>query len=129
MPQEGCCMKMNSVAALALLIATASSASYAGPIFDVNRAIGAGSVSGTIETDGTLGVLSTTSIIDWNLAIDDGDGNGPFVLTTTKSQRQIVGNLLSATANSIVFDKTKTTKKAKKQNATIGSGQNWWCVE
>ena len=59
-------MKMNSVAALALLIATASSASYAGPLFDLIRAIGEGSVSGTIESDGTIGVLSTTSIIDWN---------------------------------------------------------------
>src|SRR3569832_2623106 len=104
MPQEGCCMKMNSVAALALLIATASSASYAGPIIDVNRAIGAGSVSGTIETDGTLGVLSTTSIIDWNLAIDAGDGHGHFVQTSAKSKRQIEGKLHSAPANSIEFD-------------------------
>src|SRR3569833_1586542 len=129
MPQEGCCMKMNSVAALALLIATASSASYAGPILDVNRAIGAGSVSGTIETDGTIGVLSTTRIIDWNLAIDDGDGNGHYVQTSANSQKQIVGNLLSATANSNKNNNTKTSGYAKMLNASFGSGQNWWCVE
>src|SRR3569832_2539906 len=129
MPQEGCCMKMNSVAALALLIATASSASFVVPIFDVNRAIGAGSVSGTIETDGTIGGLSTTSIIDWNLAIDDGDGIGPFVLTSANSLRQIVCNLLSATANSIVFYFAGSSGYALFQNATNNNNQNRWCVE
>src|SRR3569832_2741116 len=120
---------MKSVAALALLIAAASTASYASPINDQNRPIGADSVSGTIESDGTSGVLSTTSIIDWNLAIDDGDGNGPFVLTSANSQRQIVGILLSASANSIEFDFAGSSGYALFQNATIGSGQYWWCVE
>lgn len=102
----------------------------AGPIYQVNRSIGPGSVSGTIETDGTIGVLSGANVIGWSLTIDDGDGNGPFTLLSPgNSQLRVSGALFSATASQLLFDFTGGQGFALFQNPLIGSGQNWWCVE
>lgn len=102
----------------------------AGPVYQINRSIGPGSVSGTIETDGTIGVLGSANVIGWSLTIDDGDGSGPFTLLSSgNSQLLLSGALLSATANQLLFDFTGGQGFALFQNPTIGSGQNWWCVE
>ena len=58
-----------------LLLAFASSSSAA-PISGLNNPIGAGGVTATIETDGTIGALSAANITDWNLVIDDGSSTG-----------------------------------------------------
>ena len=72
-------MSLN-VKSLGLAIAVFASASallggalQAAPItYNVNQTIGAGSVVGTVETDGTLGVLGTANFIAWNLALKRG---------------------------------------------------------
>lgn len=47
-------------------------AAKASPItYQVNRVIGAGSVTGFIQTDGTIGVLSAANFIDWDLMLKD----------------------------------------------------------
>ena len=38
-------------------------------VYNLNRTIGAGTVTGFIETDGTIGVLSTANITDWILTL------------------------------------------------------------
>jgi len=102
----------------------------AGPIYNVSRTIGPGSVNGTIETDGTIGVLAGANVIGWSLTIDDGDGNGPFTLVNPGNSNLLVsGTLLSATANDILFNFTGGTGFALFQNPSTGSGINWWCVE
>lgn len=40
--------------------------------YHVNQAVGAGGVTGFIETDGTIGVLDLSDILDWNLVSTDG---------------------------------------------------------
>ena len=59
-------------------VATLASAT----IYDVNRTIGAGSVTGFIETDGVFGVLTASDFLDWNLLLYDGtstfDLTGPL---------------------------------------------------
>ena len=67
--------KSHVFAALAILGATFSAATIvsATPIvYNVNRTIRAGSVTGFIETDGATGVLTAADFLDWNLVLFDG---------------------------------------------------------
>lgn len=48
----------------------------ASPItYQVNRVIGAGRVTGFIQTDGTIGVLNAANFIDWDLMLKDATSN------------------------------------------------------
>lgn len=105
-------------------------AAQADLVYSVNRTIGAGSVVGTITTDGTQGVLATNNITGWSLTIDEGDGSGSFGLTFANSQRLVSGSALSADADSIDFDFDLAGNHSLIfQNPAIGSGLNLWCVE
>jgi hypothetical protein len=81
---------------------------------------GVPSMSGTITTDGTLGVLSVANIIDWNLVLYDGTntatvssalggatvdtGNPVVTFAPNGSFAVIHGGALSATATALAFD-------------------------
>jgi len=58
------------LSAALVLVLFASVLGYANTItYSVNRTVGTGSVTGFIETDGTLGVLGPSNIVDWSLAL------------------------------------------------------------
>jgi hypothetical protein len=62
--------RTRHVVAILALVLLAAVAGYAGNItYNVNRTVGAGTVTGVIQTDGTLGVLSASNIVDWSLAL------------------------------------------------------------
>jgi hypothetical protein len=57
----------------ALLVFAFVSAGRASTItYDVDLTTGTASVTGFIETDGTIGTLASTNFLDWNLEVDDG---------------------------------------------------------
>lgn len=121
---------MNFKSFLAALLVATPIITLAGPVYNVNRTIATGSVVGTVETDGTFGVLASGNVIGWSLTIDNGEGSGPFTLLNPgNSGLAVSGNLLSATATELLFDFTGGTGYALYQNPTPGSGINWWCVE
>ena len=123
-------MKLKRLLFIFAAFVLAPSIALAGPIFNINRTIGVGSVVGTVETDGTLGVLSTGNVIGWDLVIDDGDGNGLFnLLFPGNSNLLVSGSLLSASATELLFDFSGNNGFALFQNPSTGSGINWWCVE
>jgi len=99
-------------------------------VFTVNRTAGAGTVTGTITTDGLLGVLATSDVTDWNLLLTVGASNftlqGP--LSGNNSALLVSGSSLSATATDLLFN-FSALGFALFQSPIIGSGQNWWCVE
>jgi hypothetical protein len=66
--------KTYGIAATMLLgtILSSSFASASPVIYNINRTIGLGSVTGFIETDGLMGVLSAADFVDWNLVLFDG---------------------------------------------------------
>ena len=48
--------------------------------YNVNLTFGsAGSMVGTITTDGTLGVLTTSNIVSWNLTLADSATNSTLL--------------------------------------------------
>jgi hypothetical protein len=100
--------------------------------FSINRIIGTGSVTGFVETDGTLGALSSANIADYSLVLNEGDAEGPFTITGPLSGNNsavlIFGSALSATATQLLFD-FAGNGLALFQNPSTGSSINFWCVE
>jgi len=100
-------------------------------IYDLNRTIGAGSVVGTITTDGTLGSLVTASFTDWDLTINDGSGSfallGPSN-ASSNSNLLLTSSGFTATLTDLLFD-FSVSGLALFQNPSTGSGKNWWCLE
>jgi hypothetical protein len=120
--------KILLTSALALALAGgAPPIGSASVIFNVNQTIGAGGVTGTITTDGTLGALGSTNLLDWSLTLNDGAAT--FLLTAANSEVAfILGAALSETTSQLLFD-TANGGIVLFQNPTIGSGQNFWCLD
>lgn len=113
---------------MSLLLLSLSTASYSGPTYNVNSIIGVGSVTGTIETDGTIGVLATANILNWNLVLNDGSST--FTITGNNSAVLVQGSALTTTTTQILFDfSTTAIGFVLFQNPSIGSGINFWCLE
>ena len=119
--------KILLTSALALALAgSAPAIGSASVIFNVNEAIGAGGVTGTITTDSTLGALARVNLIDWSLTLNDGAAT--FLLTAANSEVGFaLGAALSETATQLLFD-TANGGLVLFQNPFIGSGQHWWCL-
>lgn len=87
-----------------LLLATTCGASSI--TYTVNRSVGLATVTGFVETDGTLGVLGAANFIDWNLFLQDGSSTydllGP--LSGNNSSAYVQGSDLSATATQLLFN-------------------------
>ena len=116
--------------ALSLVVLSASVGQAA--TFNVSRSIGSGGVTGTIDTDNTIGTLSQSNITNWNLLLNDGTGTfnllGP--LSGANSQLLILGNSFSATAKDLLFNFTGSNNDLVLfQNPTTGSSQNAWCIK
>jgi hypothetical protein len=129
--------KKNLLPALIITIGMFASTAHASIIYNVERIIGHGSVTGTITTDGTLGNLSTrndsqgltnseSNIIDWDLLLNDGSGS--FRLNLGNSDLFTFGSSglnFWATPSSLLFDFT-ASGFALFQTLEIGDGGPFW---
>jgi hypothetical protein len=117
---------LGSALALALAVGVPAISS-AGVIFDVDQTVGAGGVTGTITTDGTLGALVSANLVDWNLTLNDGTTT--FLLTAANSERGIFsGTPLTETPTQLLFD-TTNGGAVLFQNPAFASGVNLWCLD
>ena len=108
-----------------------ASTANASIIYDVNRSIGAGTVVGFIETDGTLGVLGAGDITDWSLTLTAPNLNGglPVVIDfATQTQTFVFGNATSATASHLTFDFAAGGNKFFLLQGG-GPGGEFWCLQ
>ena len=71
--------------------------------YTVNQPVGPGSVTGFITTDGTIGTLSITDILDWNLTLNDGHGD-TVDLTPSNSGVVYTGSDLTASSSDLMFN-------------------------
>ena len=60
-----------AAAALAGAAAMLASSGVGATVYTVNETIGAGSVTGFIETDGTIGAVDVSEIVDWSLQLNN----------------------------------------------------------
>jgi hypothetical protein len=98
--------KIQILQVTAALLAAAALCS-AGPIvYNVSHSVGTDTVSGTITTDGTIGVLSYADILGWNLLLSDGTTS--ITLTPSSDGGQmysgIQGSDLAATSSTLSFN-------------------------
>jgi hypothetical protein len=78
-----------------------------GPIsYTVYQTVGAGNVSGFIETDGTIGTLANGDLLNWILTLNDGTGSASLLgpLSGDNSGVSIFGNNVTATATLLEFN-------------------------
>lgn len=99
-------------------------------VYNVNRRVGNGSVSGYIETDGTLGPISTANIVSWELTLTSPDllgGPTDTISSTNQNQTFLSGLVTTATATGVFFD----ISGASGDGAFLMQGlpQNYWCIE
>ena len=75
-------------------------------IYNVNLTVGAGSVTGDIVTDGTIGDLGLSNIVDWNLLLNDGVTTsgllGPLSGSNLRRRRSRLGFV--SNGNQLQFD-------------------------
>lgn len=100
---------MRRLLSAALVLALWPAVATAGPIvYNVNRIVGAGSVVGSITTDGTLGVLASSNILSWSLTLTSANlsGGSPQAISSASPSGAagVFGTLLSASASSMFFD-------------------------
>jgi len=89
-----------ALAAAGCALALSVGAARASVVYGVDLSVGAGSVTGTITTDGTTGTLSSGNITAWNLKLSDGSNT--FVLQPSVNDTALIfGTQTSATATGL----------------------------
>jgi hypothetical protein len=96
--------KSSWIIAVLFVVTAAPAALKADEItYTVNQMVGPGSVTGFITTDGTIGSLSSTDILDWNLTLNDGHGD----VTNLIPSNSVVGSRgtdLTASSSDLMFN-------------------------
>ena len=77
---------------------------HANTVYNVNRTIGAGTLSGTIETNGTVGTLSADDILSWSFEMFDGTDTIAISSATGGFLQGSAWKYLTASSTSLTFD-------------------------
>jgi len=113
-----------------MLFLSAGLCSASAIIYDVDQTVGVGEVTGFVETDGTIGVLGASNILNWNLLLNDGTNTidllGP--LSGSNSALGVAGSDLSATATQLLFNFSGSDNGwVLFQAPVLSTGSNFWC--
>ena len=106
-----------------------SATTNASIIYNVDRTVGSGSVTGFIETDGTIGVLSSVNITNWEITLSAPNlkGGSPDLIDfATQSQTNLGGTATTATTTQLLFDFSLTGAHFF---LLQGGSVNFWCLE
>lgn len=112
-----------------LLLALVVSAHTNAAVYSFTHLVGSGSASGSITTDGTVGSLTASNILDWNIFLDGNPGDtftllGP--LSGNNSSVLYSGTGFSATTTDLLFNFSNSGFLLF-QNPFIGSSRNYLC--
>lgn len=125
--------KYGIIRILLLIAAVGAATSVRADItYTVTETVGGGSATGFITTDGTIGILSTANILDWNLVLNDGtnptfDLLGP--LESGSNSRVVLGGSdLTATSTQLLYNFSATDRgDLLFQNPGPGAGGPFLC--
>lgn len=102
---------LNVALSAAVLMFMASPAELmADTVYSVNQTLGAGGVTGTITTDGTLGTLHSGNILDWNLTLNDGSHTSNLISSNSSFGQGLHDTVgpnnadLTAVGNNLLFN-------------------------
>jgi hypothetical protein len=94
-------------------------------IYNVDQTIGAGSVIGDIQTDGTTGILDSANIIGWNLELN---GVGASLNLTNSNSVVFDGGFdVTATATNLLFNYSGTDNGFLLFQVNLFSGNDYYC--
>lgn len=121
---------MKSFLATLLLSLVTATANAALITYDVNRTIGEGTVTGTITTDGTMGVLSELNIVDWTLTLSAPNLNNgvPDTITMTAGDTILRGSSVTAQGLNLWYDFSLNEPRGN-YFYLVGNSNNFWCLE
>ena len=117
---------MLKIKMLALVAATALSTPASAATYIVNVSGNGVSATGSIETDGTLGVLARANVLDWQFNLTDAGGS--FLINGPSNSQLLFFNApaLTATATGLFFD-FSGSGAVLFQNPQVGSTINFLC--
>ena len=122
--------RFMKVAAAALVALGGVTASATPVTYNIDETMGAGSVIGTIETDGKTGVLSTSDILAFTLTLSVGAGKTPLtIIDGVNSADDVVGNALTATSSALDFNFSGSGAAIFQLPYVGAAGMNYFCVE
>lgn len=115
-----------------MLVGLSCSSSFGSIMYTSTHGVGTGSVSLSITTDGTLGVIGNSNILDWNIAMTDGPDSftllGP--LSGSNSVALVAGSALTATASDLLFNfSAGPSEFLLIQSPFIGASKLFWSVQ
>jgi hypothetical protein len=97
-------------------------------VYLVNEAIGAGSVVGTITTDGNTGVLSASDFLAWNLTLNGTSASFTITSSDPTAIIELVGSEVFATPTEITFDFSGSDDDGHLLfQDGFHSGMHYWC--
>lgn len=111
-------------------LVTLSLASPASAItYNINRTVGLGSVTGFIETDGTIGALQAGNIVNWEITIASPNvrGGSPDTFGALGNHVYLRGTSLVASAAGISFNFDTSLDIFILTKNPLGFG-NSWCL-
>lgn len=94
--------KFPALAVIGMVVAFGANRSDASTVFNVNETTSGLMLTGTITTDDTIGILSLSNIIGWDLLISGTPS--PMSLNHFNSQLRGYGNDLTATPTELLFN-------------------------
>jgi hypothetical protein len=92
---------------------------------------GTGTITGTITTDGKLGILSAADVVNWNLELTTQTPSGAttYDLAYTSPGVEVSGQSLTATATALMFDFSGPAGDLfLLQTSLNNNGLNYYCV-
>ncbi|WP_136444086.1 hypothetical protein [Pacificoceanicola onchidii] len=122
---------MKSLIASAVLAAAVFASSAAQAItYTVDRSVGSALITGTIETDGTLGTLGTSNIVGYSLTLTSGGlPASPASLSLGDGGLFFIqGDSVSATATQLLYDFSKLTNNTIVFSGNASTSSASWCL-
>lgn len=116
--------------AAALLAGVAAAQPAAAIVYDVNIVFGpSASVTGFIETDGTIGTIAAANIVDWTITLTSPNlaSGSPFTFSHAGNRTEISGANVSATATDLLYDFASPTYGYFILQDNLSTG-NWLCI-
>lgn len=122
--------KLLGIAAVSTVLSLLTAGVADAATYIASRTVGNGSADISITTDGTIGVLAASNILDWNIVLTQGADTftlkGPA--SGANSALALDGEGLSATATDLLFDFSQRGFLLI-QAPKLGSSVTFWCLQ
>lgn len=116
---------------IASFVMASTAASAATTVYSINQTIGMNTVSGTVETNGTVGVLDASDITAFDLTVGgpgaDGGPGAVIDLNQDNSIIRVTGDNFTATPGNLFFNYSGAPGYLLFQLGSFGTGMQYYC--